>query len=50
MSFRIATSDGVAELVIDAPVATTRAPSESELRLLRERLDPGGMAAREPLG
>lgn len=38
------------ELVIDGPVATTRTPGESELRLLRERLDPGGVAAREPLG
>ena len=38
------------ELVVEASVATTRAPSESELRLLRERLDPGGIAAREPLG
>ncbi len=38
------------ELVIDERVAETRAPSESELRLLRERLDPTGVAARELLG
>jgi acyl CoA:acetate/3-ketoacid CoA transferase beta subunit len=37
-------------LVIEAPVATTRAPTDAELRLLRERLDPQGLAARELLG
>jgi acyl CoA:acetate/3-ketoacid CoA transferase beta subunit len=37
-------------LAIEEPVATTRAPSDAELRILRERLDPGGSAAREPLG
>jgi acyl CoA:acetate/3-ketoacid CoA transferase beta subunit len=37
-------------LAADAPIATTREPSAAELRLLRERLDPGGLAARELLG
>jgi acyl CoA:acetate/3-ketoacid CoA transferase beta subunit len=36
-------------LVIEEPAAT-RAPTPEELRLLRERLDPAGLAAREPLG
>jgi hypothetical protein len=30
--------------------AETRSPTAQELRLLRERLDPTGVAAREPLG
>ena len=38
------------ELVIETPVATTRTPTPDELRLLRERLDPTGGAARELLG
>jgi len=38
------------ELVIETPVATTRTPTPDELRLLRERLDPTGVAARELLG
>jgi acyl CoA:acetate/3-ketoacid CoA transferase beta subunit len=37
-------------LVIAESVPETRAPTGEELRLLRERLDPGGVAAREPLG
>jgi acyl CoA:acetate/3-ketoacid CoA transferase beta subunit len=36
-------------LVIEEP-AVTRSPTAEELRLLRERLDPAGVAAREPLG
>jgi acyl CoA:acetate/3-ketoacid CoA transferase beta subunit len=38
------------DLAIEAPVAETRSPTPEELRLLRERLDPTGVAAREPLG
>ncbi len=38
------------ELVIEKPVRQTRAPSAAELGLLRERLDPTGIAARELLG
>lgn len=37
-------------LAIEEPVAETRSPTAQELRLLRERLDPTGVAAREPLG
>jgi acyl CoA:acetate/3-ketoacid CoA transferase beta subunit len=37
-------------LAIGDPVAVTPAPTAEELRLLRERLDPTGVAAREPLG
>jgi acyl CoA:acetate/3-ketoacid CoA transferase beta subunit len=37
-------------LVIEKPVAQTRAPTDAELRILRERLDPTGLAARELLG
>ena len=37
-------------LVAEATVPETRRPDEHELRLLRERLDPSGVAAREPLG
>ena len=37
-------------LVIEEPVAETRSPTQAELRLLRERLDPSGIAARELLG
>jgi acyl CoA:acetate/3-ketoacid CoA transferase beta subunit len=35
------------ELSIGSPVPQTRAPSAEELRLLREVLDPDGLAARE---
>jgi acyl CoA:acetate/3-ketoacid CoA transferase beta subunit len=37
-------------LATPTSVPETRAPDADELRLLRERLDPGGVAAREPLG
>jgi hypothetical protein len=35
------------ELVIPERVPETRAPSDAELRLLRERIDPEGLGARE---
>jgi len=38
------------ELVVDEPVAETRTPSEEELRLLREVLDPGGARDKEVRG
>jgi len=47
MSFRIATSDGVAELVIPAQVPETRLPTDAELALIRERIDPEGLANKE---
>jgi len=38
------------ELAIDGDVPETRAPSENELRLIREIIDPRGLAAREVSG
>jgi hypothetical protein len=35
------------ELAIPDPVPETRSPSAEELRILREVLDPDGIAARE---
>ncbi|MFQ5698940.1 MAG: CoA-transferase subunit beta [Myxococcota bacterium] len=35
------------ELVIPSPVPQTRAPSEEELRILRDVLDPAGLAEKE---
>ena len=35
------------ELEVPNPVPQTRPPSEAELRILRERLDPEGLASRE---
>jgi acyl CoA:acetate/3-ketoacid CoA transferase beta subunit len=38
------------ELSIPAEVPTTRAPTDEELRILREEIDPNGMGAREVKG
>jgi acyl CoA:acetate/3-ketoacid CoA transferase beta subunit len=35
------------ELVIDGDVAETRAPTDEELRLIRERIDPNALRDRE---
>jgi acyl CoA:acetate/3-ketoacid CoA transferase beta subunit len=35
------------EMAMAAEVATTRAPTAEELRILRQQVDPGGMGARE---
>jgi hypothetical protein len=35
------------ELVIEGDVPETRAPSDEELRILRERIDPRGIGRRE---
>jgi acyl CoA:acetate/3-ketoacid CoA transferase beta subunit len=38
------------ELVIPDAVPETRAPTDAELQIIREVLDPGGVAAREVKG
>jgi acyl CoA:acetate/3-ketoacid CoA transferase beta subunit len=35
------------ELAMAEPVPTTRTPSDEELRIIREVLDPDGLASRE---
>jgi hypothetical protein len=38
------------ELVIDGEIPETRAPTDRELEIIREVLDPKGIAAREVKG
>jgi acyl CoA:acetate/3-ketoacid CoA transferase beta subunit len=38
------------ELVVPEPVPTTREPTDAELRLIRECIDPEGVGAREVVG